>query len=280
MSQQHFPLEFSDWKEHALNLLFCGVVKVNECFQLARPVLFREQSRKSSEPDSGHGSEAEESKKTTPKLKVAKPQSILKQASPVTKLQLKSSPPMFKTETQQKAFQPQVPLKTPQILKNEEIQEEEEISETVILTQHKIVPEENELLENSFSTDETSSTHPNTSDYIEEAKRICAGVFSNISERFSGEKGEVDNSEVFENEESRDRASSYAIVDDRSEEDNNIIKIIEFFLGISATEREVAPIRKSPSMAELLLSQNGVLIFGILGAIVSAGYMYFRYQYS
>ena len=219
LSQKHFPLEFSDWKEHALNLLFCGVVKVNECVQLARPVLFREQSRKSSEPDSGHGSEADESNKTTPKLK-GKPQSILKQASP--KLQLKSSPPMFKSEPKQTAFQPQVPLKTPQILKNENEIQEEEITETVVLTQQKLVPEQPELVENSFSTDESSSTHPNTSDYIEEAKRICAGVFNNISERFSGEKGEVE-SEVFENEESRDRARSYAIVDDRSKDLSKVV---------------------------------------------------------
>lgn len=47
-----------------------------------------------------------------------------------------------------------------------------------------------------------------------------------------------------------------------------------------ASEREAAPIRKSRSMTDLLLSSNGVLIIGILGALVSAGYMFFRHQYS
>ena len=72
---------------------------------------------------------------------------------------------------------------------------------------------ENEVFEESFNSEESSSIHPNTSDYIEEAKKICAGVFSNISERFSGEKNEVQENE----EDSRDRARSYAIVEDRGE---------------------------------------------------------------
>lgn len=243
---------------------------------LARPILFRKnsQSRKSSEPDSGHGSEIEE--KTSP----VGNQSILERATPKY---VKASPEII-TASKKKAFltsavphpvlsvaqpavepvqQPVVCPRTPEKKRDEEIN-----TETMIETRQEIQAQdpETELDEKSSKSEEntSSSIHPNTSDYIEEAKKICAGVFNNITERFSGEKS---SNEEIENEDSetRDRARSYAIVEDRD---------------IMASEREAAPIRKSRSMTDLLLSSNGVLIIGILGALVSAGYMFFRHQYS
>merc|ERR1712037_145551 len=177
----------------------------------------------------------------------------------------------------QPVLQPEVQAVIPQpgepvVPKTPEKKSEEEINtETMIETcQEARIPAQNRDTEvaNSFQGEEntSSSIHPNTSDYIEEAKKICAGVFSNITERFSSEKSSTTGSSEAENEEdSRDRARSYAIIEDRD---------------IMASEREAAPIRKSRSMTDLLLSTNGVLIIGILGALVSAGYMFFRHQYS
>jgi len=232
---------------------------------LARPILFRSQTRKSSEPDSGHGSEIEENNRISPN------QSILKRASPKY---VKASPEIISaskkkailtSKVQQPVLEPLVQLVA--VPRATEKKREEEIStETMIETCQQIEAQapkiENELVEESFNSEESSSIHPNTSDYIEEAKKICAGVFSNITERFSREKT---SNEESGNEETRDRARSYAIVDDRD---------------IMASEREAAPIRKSRSMTDLLFSSNGVLIIGILGALVSAGYMFFRHQYS
>lgn len=109
--------------------------------------------------------------------------------------------------------QPVVCPRTPEKKRDEEIN-----TETMIETRQEIQAQdpETELDEKSSNSEEntSSSIHPNTSDYIEEAKKICAGVFSNITERFSGEKS---SNEEIENEDSetRDRARSYAIVEDR-----------------------------------------------------------------
>ena len=170
--------------------------------------------------------------------------------------------------------------------KTPEKKSEEEINtETMIETcQEAQIPaqiRETEVVSSLQSEENTSSSiHPNTSDYIEEAKKICAGVFSNITERFSSEKSSTTGSSEAENEEdSRDRARSYAIIEDRGNY-SLISKNHKKIKDIMASEREAAPIRKTRSMTDLLLSTNGVLIIGILGALVSAGYMFFRHQYS